>query len=56
MHAADREVIKELSPAAMRRRARQLEEDGLELCRRATALRVHAARILAERTKAKRKK
>lgn len=48
-----KEHIKELSPAAMRRRAYQLDEQSLELARAAQQLRMHANKILSERRKAK---
>jgi len=44
-----KENLKELSPAALRRKARQLDEESLELCRRAQELRRHANEILRKR-------
>lgn len=51
-----RETIKELTPRGMLRRANQLDQDALELCRRAQQLRSHARKLLAERAKSKAKR
>ena len=48
-----KENTKELTPRGLRRRAHQLDEESLELCRRAQELRRHANEIERKRRLAK---